>query len=131
MFAVWIVAASLLAAIESEMTPQDVAKTGISKLSGAEKTALQEWIDHHYWKKLKRNKKEPGPILQENLQNGRFIGLSDHSIWEILPADTPITQSWITAVEIKIEPSSDSDYPYKLTNTLTGSSIKAKKQPVN
>lgn len=119
----WI---SLLATLSANMTPQEIEQTGIAKLSGQEQGALQSWIDERY-KKRAQTKKKPGPILQENLQNGRYIGLSDQSIWEIHPADTPITQGWITAVEIKAEPSGDEKYPYKLTNSLTGSSVKARR----
>lgn len=123
MFCSWILLATT---ITTDMTPQEVAQTGLSKLSGEEKYALQAWIDARY-KKRAQVKKKAGPILQENLQSGRFIGLSDGSLWEINPDDTLITQSWITAVEIKAEPSGDAAYPYTLTNSLTGSSVKAKR----
>jgi hypothetical protein len=71
--------------------------------------------------------KVAGPILQENLKNGSYIRLSDGSLWNIRPEDAPITQGWITPVEINATPSGDKDYPYTLTNSLTGSSVKAKK----
>lgn len=123
MFTAWI---SLLATLSADMTPQEIEQTGLSKLSFEEHTALQSWIDERY-KRRAQVKKKAGPILQENLQNGRYIGLSDRSIWEIHPADTPITQGWITPVEIKAAPSGDAKYPYTLTNSLTGSSVKAKR----
>ena len=75
----------------------------------------------------KSEKKVAGPLLQENLKNGSYIRLSDGSLWNIRPEDTPITQGWITPVEINATPSGDKDYPYTLTNSLTGSSVKARK----
>jgi hypothetical protein len=76
---------------------------------------------------IAQSPKSPPPVLQENLKNGHYIRLSDNSLWEINPSDTPITQGWITAVEIKVAPSQDTAYPFTLTNTLTGSSVKARK----
>jgi hypothetical protein len=66
------------------------------------------------------------PVLQESIHNGRYLRLSDESLWEIHPKDTPITQSWITPVEIIASPSEDPDYPFKLTNSLTGTSVLAR-----
>ena len=67
------------------------------------------------------------PTIQENLNNGRFIRLSDDSLWEINPKDTPITQGWITPVEITVAPSDDANYPFRLTNSLTRSSVLARR----
>ena len=133
MFVLLATVVSLMAATFDDMTPQDIQQTGISKLSKNEKIALQAWIDKNYTKKggaqgTKTSKKQAGPILQDNLKNGHLIRLSDGSMWEINPIDTPITQGWVTAVEIKVESTSgDATYPYKLTNSLTGSSVRAKK----
>lgn len=117
----------LTLAFDAEMTQEEKKKTGIARLSLEEKTALQEWIEEHHSKKILAQGKKTGPIVQEVLKNGRFVRLSDSSLWEIDPSDTPITQSWITAVEIKVSSNGSGDYPYTLTNTLTGSSVKARK----
>ena len=121
---VFLIATQLLT---GNMTQEDIAKTGLSKLSDKEKIALQTWIDSHFIKKSMK-KRHPTPSLQENLKNGHLIGLTDGSFWEINPSDTPITQGWISAAEIKIEPSELPAYPYKLTNSLTGSSVLALKK---
>lgn len=71
--------------------------------------------------------KGSNPLIQESLNNGRYIRLSDNSLWEINPKDTPITQSWITPAEIIAAPSGDATYPYRLTNSLTGSSVLARR----
>ncbi|HSX10128.1 MAG TPA: hypothetical protein VLF94_00205 [Chlamydiales bacterium] len=120
----FVLLVATLLTIDAQMTPQEKTQTGFSKLSGEEKGALQDWIDARFIKKG-RSKKQRGPILQENLKNGHFIGLSDNSLWEINDSDTPITQGWISAVEIKCEHVGDG--AYKLTNTLTGSTVRAKK----
>ena len=74
-----------------------------------------------------RKRKGSNPLIQESLNNGRFIRLSDNSLWEINPKDTPITQSWITPAEIIIAPSDDATYPFRLTNSITGSSVLARR----
>lgn len=109
------------------MSQDDMMKTGVEKLSTKEKIALDSWIEKNYAKKMTSQKGKRGPILQENLNSGRVIGLSDGSFWEVRQSDTPITQGWITPVEIKVTSSDDSDYPYNLTNSLTESTVKAKK----
>jgi hypothetical protein len=112
---------------DSDMTTQEKQQTGISKLSSSEKGELQKWINDHYTKKKKSKAKEPKSMLQENLNSGSSIRLEDGTLWVINPADTPITQGWITPVDILVTPTDDPEYPYKLTNSLTGSSVKAKK----
>ncbi len=119
---------ALTAAFDAGMSVQEMKQTGMTKLSAQEKMALQEWIEGHYAKKeIAQNSNKTVPSLQENLNNGRYIRLTDNSLWEIRQSDTPITQGWITPVEIKVSQSDDSAYPYNLTNTLTGSSVKARK----
>lgn len=117
-------------ALDFDMTPQERKKTGISKLTDKEKAALQQWIDNHYTRRaepVQAPVSNKHPQISENLQNGRQIRLSDGSLWTIRPKDTPITQSWITPVDILITQSGDPTYPYKLTNSLTGSSVFAQK----
>ena len=126
-----MIAFTLLTAqtLDFDMTKQEQKKTGIIKLRDTEKKALQNWIDNNY-----EHRKEPivkadpiqHPTLQETINNGRFIRLTDNSLWEINPKDTPITQSWVTPVEILVSQSGDPDYPFKLTNSLTGSSVLAR-----
>lgn len=124
---------SMLAAqtLDFEMTPQERKKTGVSKLSEKEKGALQDWIDRHYTKRSEPIQKEMDhqSYLSENLKSGNYIRLANGSLWKIHPKDVPITQGWISAVNILITQSTDSEYPYKLTNSLTGSSVRA--QQVN
>lgn len=113
-------------AFDAPMTKEEQKATGIAKLNLEERMALREWIEEHYTKKMVVQK-NTSPILQEVLKGGRFIRLSDSSLWEIDPSDTPITQSWITPTEIKIGQSTDPEYQYTLTNHLTGSTVRAKK----
>jgi hypothetical protein len=120
----------LAAAFDASMTSQEMKQTGMAKLSSKEKTALQNWIDAHYTKKevVAGPKTAAKPaILEENLKNGSYIRLTDNSLWEINPADTPITQGWITPVEIKVTTTNDTSYPYTLTNSLTSSKVRARK----
>ncbi|MES2274277.1 MAG: hypothetical protein V4487_08825 [Chlamydiota bacterium] len=131
MFLIPFIAFSLLAAeaLDFDMTPDEKKKTGINKLSDKEKASLQNWIDNNYAKRnqpIQKGVVERG-TLQENLKSGRYLRLSDGSIWNIHPGDISVTQGWITPVDIIVTQSSDSNYPYKLTNSVTGSSVRAKK----
>ncbi len=116
--------------IDGDMSRQDQKETGLYKLTDKQKLALQKWIDNNYAKKdlpLAAKTTKSAPVLEDNYNNGSLIRLSDSSTWEIDPADTPITQGWITPVEIIVSPSNDPHYPYTLTNSLTQSKVRAKK----
>src|SRR5579872_3365200 len=120
----------LLAAViafDSNMSQEEKEKTGVVKLTIPERAALQEWIEEHHSKKLVSQNKKGEPILQEVLKGGRYVRLTDNSLWEIDPADRPITQAWITPNEIKVVQNGSGDYPFSLTNGLTGSTVKARK----
>lgn len=123
---------SLLASqvIEMDMDAIDKKNTGIYKLSDQEKTKLNQWIEDRYQKKIsaapKNNVLTP-PTVSEIIRNGQALRLSDNSLWQIHPQDTLISGEWISAAPIQIEKTNDPKYPYKLTNTLTGSSVRAKK----
>lgn len=117
-----------LAAVFEGVSAEELNRIGISKLSDGEKTALESWINRHYSKKIAaHNSSKKLPFLQENLKGGHYIRLSDDSLWEIDPADTPISQGWITPVDIKVTAVNDPDFPFTLTNTLTSSTVKARK----
>lgn len=114
-----------IASLFSQMTDQETKETGVSKLSAKEKKALQVWFNKKNTTQNNNTKKNPS--LSENLNGGHYIRLTDNSLWEINPPDVPITQGWITPVEITVGPSGDINYPFILTNTLTGSSVTARK----
>ncbi len=116
-------------ALDHEMTSQEKKSTGVYKLSDKEKAALQKWIDAHY--ERREAPEEQGDLgtwmLQENLRNGRYIRLANGSLWNIHPSDTNLAQGWITPVDIAVTQSGDPEYPFKLTNTVTGTSLRARK----
>jgi hypothetical protein len=121
----------LATAFDADMSVSQMRATGVAKLSAKEKRALGKWIEENYSKKTPTAPvaaaKQKAPIIEENLNSGRYIRLSDKTLWEIHPSDTLLTQGWITPVEIKIERTNeDSNYPFTLTNTLTGSSVRAR-----
>lgn len=117
---------------DSEMTKQEKKETGVSKLSRKEKKSLQAWIDGHY--SAQGVPTPPGvktpvkrPLVEENLQSGHYIQLTDKTIWEIHPQDIPITQGWLSPSEIVVTQTGNEEYPYTLTNSQTGSSVRARK----
>lgn len=117
-------------ALDFDMSAQERKQTGVYKLTSKEKASLQKWIDAHYEKReepLASNMREKHAVLSENLRSGRYIRLSDGTLWEVSPNDTTISQGWITPVEIIVTQSTNSAYPYKLTNSLSGSSVSARK----
>lgn len=120
-----------ISALIPPMSIEEQLQTGINKLSSQETANLQGWIDRNYQRResaFSGRKKDTTPVMEQNLNSGRVIKLSDNTYWEINPTDTPITQGWITAAEIQVKPDpSNQVYPYILTNGITGSSVRARK----
>ncbi len=112
------------------MSKEALKKSGLNKLNDREKRELERWIDAHYERKtpaLSNREKKGCPRVEENLRGGRFLRLSDETLWKIHPSDIPIVQGWITPVQLLFGETQLAEYPTKLTNTLTGSSVRAKK----
>ena len=117
----------LLAAIKisDTMSADEQQKTGIDHLSDSQKQALEKWMNDKFI--LKSATPDTSPVvLQQNLNNGSQLELSDGSIYEIAPSDKAKTLYWLTPIPIKIAPSGDPMFPYLLTNTLTGVAVRAK-----
>jgi hypothetical protein len=118
-------------ALDFDMTPQEKKKTGVVKLTEKEKAALEHWIENRYAKReapLNDPIDKPHPRIEDNLEGGRRIRLSDRSVWVIAPSDLAIAQGWITPVSMIIRRSEDKEFPYLLVNGLTGSFVKAKRE---
>lgn len=109
------------------MSKEDQQITGVDQLNANQRTALEDWLNKNFVLKTEEQKQEEKVVfLSVNGQNGQQLRLSDGSLYEVAPRDRNEASSWITPFPIKISKSEDADYPYKLTNTLTSSSIKAK-----
>lgn len=111
--------------LDDIMTPDEQQKTGISQLTNEQKQALESWINETFVLKTK-SLDSTALSLQQNIQNGSQLELSDGSIYAIAPSDQPKTSLWLTPISIKIGPSGDLQYPTLLTNSLTGEGVKAK-----
>lgn len=110
--------------LDKMMSSEEQKKTGISSLSLAQKQALGQWISQKFTPKI--NEKQP-LFLDENINSGAQLKLSDGSLYDIAPADQPKATFWLTPFQVKLEPSGDATYPLKITNLVTGVSVKAKK----
>jgi hypothetical protein len=64
--------------------------------------------------------------LSLNINGGKKLLLSDHSLYEIAPDDVNISSAWLSPVTIEVSSSGDPNYPEKLTNVDSGSSVRAK-----
>ena len=107
------------------MSQDEQKKTGVLQLSDAQKQELEKWMNEKFV--LKSVHADIPPLtLQQNLQNGSQLELSDGSIYEIAPSDRSKTTFWLTPIEMKISASNDPLYPVLLTNSLSGVSVKAK-----
>ncbi|MBS0616199.1 MAG: hypothetical protein JSR58_06580 [Verrucomicrobia bacterium] len=70
---------------------------------------------------------KPEIYLSENIKGGTQLRFSDGSVYEVAPQDRGTTQFWITPFSATFGPSTDTQYPVKITNTVSGTSVSAKK----
>lgn len=123
--------------LDTHMDNTDRYRSGMNKLSPQEKKVLQEWIDTHHTLKDASTASDPnsptqnggyagkGAVLSQNIAGGRYIELGDNSIWMINPEDIPTTAGWISPIDINVQPNPDSNWPYILVNSVTGSKARA------
>jgi hypothetical protein len=127
------VAVIIFSVLLPEMSEQEEKNTDIYNLTEKEKAAFQEWVDANSQNTSPEQnsaiplRKNANPSLSENHFNGDYLRLSDGTLWNVRPEDTPISQAWITPVDIIVSNSKDPFYPYKLTNTVSKSSVLARK----
>lgn len=106
------------------MTIEEQKKTGISQLSDMQKKELESWINQKFTLKVAEKSKQV--YLSENVQSGTQLRLSDGSIYEVMPEDRQKASFWLTPFQVKIEQSTDPNYPYKIVNTVTLVGVRAK-----
>ena len=112
--------------LDTLMTPQEKTATGVANLTSTQKSALENWIDKNYTKKAS-TPEQKRIFLSLNINEGQKLLLSDQSLYEISPDDVNTAGGWLTPVRIEIAPSGDPQYPVFLTNTDSGSKVKARK----
>ncbi|MGD0665753.1 MAG: hypothetical protein ABSA17_08550 [Rhabdochlamydiaceae bacterium] len=107
------------------MSQDEQKKTGVSQLNNQQKQELEKWVNEKFILKPIASE-APMPSLQQNLNNGSRLELTDGSIYEIAPSDQARTAFWISPIAIKVSASNDPMFPVELTNTLTGVTVRAK-----
>jgi hypothetical protein len=134
----WVSSLILMLAATSldRMSKEDQKETGIYKLNQKEKKALQIWVEANYGAQgsaapsavpiKPSTKAQRKPTIEENLQGGRYLRLSDRTMWEIHPDDRNLVQGWLGPSEIDVAPSTNPEYSHTLTNVLTGTTIRAR-----
>jgi hypothetical protein len=127
----WMTSASASTAapiiLDEVMTKEEQQKTGINRLSFAQKVQLESWLNKNFVLKTPATSETHSLSLSINIENGRKIQLSDNSIWEIAPSDIQTASVWVIPFPVTIEPSNDPDYPYTITNVNSGVSVRARK----
>jgi len=63
----------------------------------------------------------------ENVDQGKFIKLADHSFWKIRPEHRSTSTSWKPEQEITVVGCADPMFPYRLVNDATKMAVNARK----
>lgn len=112
--------------LDEVMSKDEQQKTGVANLSRAQKLALEAWLNKNFVLKQTTQAPQAQLYLSINIDNGRELQLSDNSIWEISPSDTQTSAVWITPFPVKIESSSNPNFPYRIINLNSGASVQAR-----
>ena len=119
--------------IDKVMTPEELIKTGVSKLSPEQRRALDSWLNsftNHVYKVASQKSGGTknyvgvgsGHWIQKNSMGGEMITLEDGSLWEINSIDRIYTGIWLPISEITVVEASQpiGEYKYILINTDDG-----------
>ena len=113
--------------LDRAMTREEKEQTGVADLNYSQKRKLEQWIDANYEeKKASRYTAQKQLYLSLNIDNGSRLELSDGKTYQIAPEDREYTMYWITPFPIRLTASGDKDYPVRITNMKTGTSVLAK-----
>ena len=111
--------------LKEMMTSEEQKKTGVNELNATQKKALESWIDQNF--EMKEDSKIQKPLsISLNIDKGAKLELSDGSAFEIDPLDRIYSSLWITPFRITLSESGDAEYPVRITNQQTGTSVNGK-----
>jgi len=105
------------------MTPEEQKRTGVNNLNATQKKALEAWLREHFLLKEESKLQEKPLMLSLNIENGAKLELTDGSVYEIDPEDRIYSSLWITPFKISLSESGDAEYPVRITNLQTGTSV--------
>ena len=112
--------------LDEMMSKRDKKRTGVAKLNSRQRKNLQSWIRknfvvrdsevHEEQEKVRQelDAKKRAPTVSEVMQSGKYLKLTDNTVWEIHPADRATVQLWITPASIIVTTSNNPIYPYIL-----------------
>lgn len=119
--------------LNSIMSPTDQKKTGVHKLDKDERQELENWLKNY---NATKNPAQAQAIenfepfiakLTINARGGEFLILDNDSVWAIDPDDTVVSSGWLSPVPISVTLVEQTEYPFRLTNQLSGQDVGAKK----
>lgn len=87
---------------------------------------LDEIVAKDTKNELITHKENEQPYLSLNIDNGSKLQFSDGTTYIISPDDRIYTIYWITPFPVKFSQSGDEDFPTKITNVNTGTSVQGK-----
>lgn len=113
--------------LQQMMSKRQMQETGVDQLNYSQMRSLEMWLDANFDLKDDRPKKEDDQLyLSLNVGEGRKLELSDGSSYEIAPEDQVYAAFWITPFAVSVGKSGDPNYPVKITNLNSGTSVRAK-----
>lgn len=113
--------------LDDSMSVKQKEQTGVNTLNYSQKMALQEWINDNFDHKEGRPQEQKEQLyLSLNIAEGSRLELSDGKTYEIDPEDRIYSSFWITPIPLMLGRSGDPEYPVKITNLNTGTSVNGK-----
>ncbi|NGX45520.1 MAG: hypothetical protein K940chlam2_00675 [Chlamydiae bacterium] len=111
------------------MSPDEQKRTGVDSLNSTQKKALESWLDHHFEPKEESSLHKKPLMISLNINNGSKLELTDGSLYEIDPGDHMYSSLWLTSFKVLLGESGNAEYPVRITNLQTGTSVNGRAIP--
>jgi len=99
--------------------------SGVYNLSDDQKEYLADWLAEHMGQQQQTTASDDRKELymSENIEGGKFVRLSDNTLWEVDPIDLSRSKIWLFPFPVRIRKNGRQDFPYTITNMNTGSKV--------
>lgn len=122
------------------MSVAEQERTGVYNLTVPQRLELEKWLNQYFVPKTQAQMPTgsnplPSPEGETRPSNltfdliidgGRYVQLSDGTLWEIAPEDRKKTSLWLVSFPIEINDSGSLDYPKLLIDQNTKDAVRAK-----
>jgi hypothetical protein len=112
--------------LDSVMTPNEMAKTGVSRLNPQERRQLEMWLSRWSIEMMNRGVEKSNVFRVTEIESkGEIVHLSDGSTYRVSPFEQQKSKNWDIDNRIEIRGEKNLLRPYRLVNLDKNTSVSA------